>query len=58
MDPAIAIFVAGLLWIAIVLGPKFGAEDRPAFKDPNVNPRPMVSSMKPADWERRSRGQR
>ena len=35
-------FVLAMLVIAIVLGPKYGAEDRPAFKDPNVKPRPNV----------------
>ena len=35
-------FVLAMLVIAIVFGPKYGAEDRPAFKDPNVKPRPNV----------------
>ena len=41
MDP-VAWFVLAMLLIAIVLGPNYGAEDRPAFKDPNVKPRPNV----------------
>lgn len=47
------IFVAVLLLIAIVLGPKYGAEDRPAFKDPNAKPRGMVSSNAVGEWRPR-----
>ena len=39
---AIIIFVVVPLVIAIVLGPKYGAEDRPAFRRPDEKPRPMV----------------
>ena len=53
MDP-VAIFVVAMLLIAIVLGPKYGAEDRPAFKDPNVKPRAMVSPMRVGEWKRRA----
>jgi len=52
MDP-IAIFVVGMLLIAIVLGPKYGAEDRPAFKDPNVKPSPVVGPMPVGEWRKR-----
>lgn len=46
-------FVLAMLVIAIVFGPKYGAEDRPAFKDPNVKPAPMVSPMRVGEWKRR-----
>ena len=52
MEPVV-IFVAAMLLIAIVLGPKYGAEDRPAFKDPNIKPRAMVSPSDVSEWRRR-----
>ena len=52
MDP-VALFIVGLLLIAILLGPKYGAEDRPGFKDLRVKPRPVVGSMRRSDWRRR-----
>ncbi len=42
MDPAIIIFVGVPTLLAIVFGPLFGAEDRPAFKWPDRKPRRMV----------------
>ena len=49
MDPA-AIFVLGMLLVAIVFGPKYGAESRPAFKNPNVKARPTAVR---SDWRSR-----
>jgi hypothetical protein len=36
-----------MLLIAVVLGPKYGAESRPGFKNPNVKPRPNAVA---SDW--------
>ena len=47
------IFVGAMVLLAVLFGPKYGAEDRPAFKDPNVKPRPMVSPMDVSKWKRR-----
>ena len=52
MDPVV-IFVWAMLLIAIVFGPKYGAEDRPAFKDPNKKPRSMVGSNAVGEWRPR-----
>jgi hypothetical protein len=46
MDP-IAIFITGMLLIAVLFGPKYGAESRPGFKDPDIKPRP---NSVPSDW--------
>jgi hypothetical protein len=46
-------FVLAMLLIAIVLGPKYGAEDRPAFKDPNIKPRAVVGSNDVGEWRPR-----
>jgi hypothetical protein len=40
-------FVLALLVIAIVFGPKYGAESRQGYKDVNVKPRPNSG---PSDW--------
>ena len=52
MEPAV-IFLVAMLLIAIVLGPKYGAEDRPAFKHPDVKPRAVVGSNDVGSWRPR-----
>ena len=47
------IFIVALLLISIVLGPKYGAEDRPAFKNPDAKPRAMVGSNAVGEWRPR-----
>ena len=36
------ILIGVVLFVSVVLGPLFGAEDRPAFRRPDKKPRPMV----------------
>ena len=42
MDIAIILFIVVPLLIAIIFGPMFGAEDRPAFRWPDKKPRRNV----------------
>jgi hypothetical protein len=49
MDPVI--FLGAVLLFTIVFGPILGAESRPGFLRPDRKPRPMVSSMRPSEWE-------
>ena len=49
MDPIVFLFAVMLA--TIVLSPILGAESRPGFLRPDRKPRPMVSSMRPSDWE-------
>jgi hypothetical protein len=51
MDPLFFVLIAILL-ATIVLGPIFGAESRPGFLRPDRKARPMVSSMRPSDWDK------
>ena len=50
MDPFF-IFLAVALLASIVLGPIVGADSRPGFRRPDRKVRPMLSSMRPSDWE-------
>ncbi len=38
MDIAIILFIVVPLLVAIIFGPMFGAEDRPAFRKPDERP--------------------
>jgi hypothetical protein len=49
MDPVL--FLVASMLAAIVLGPIFGAESRPAFLRPDRRPRSFAHSMRPSDWE-------
>jgi hypothetical protein len=48
----IAIFLACFFFIAIVLGPIFGAESRPGFLRPDRKPRRMAGAMRRSEWDR------
>ena len=50
-DETVAIILGGALLFAVIAGPLFGAESRPAWR--NVDRKPsfrMVGSMRPEDW--------
>jgi hypothetical protein len=51
MDPYF-IFLAAAVVASIVFGPVFGAESRPGFRRPDRKLRPMLSSMRPSDWDK------
>jgi hypothetical protein len=51
MDGTVAIIPLGVLLFAMVGGPLFGAESRPAWLDVDRKPRfRMVGSMRREDW--------
>jgi hypothetical protein len=54
MDPVV--FLVAVMLGAIVLSPILGAESRPGFLRPDRKPRPMASSMRPSEWDRRDWG--
>ena len=46
-----AVVLTGVLLFVVIFGYFFGAESRPAWKDPNRKPRfRMVGSMRSKDW--------
>jgi hypothetical protein len=50
MEP-ISIFFIALVLGTIVLSPFFAAESRPGFLRPDRKSRPMMSTMRPSEWD-------
>jgi hypothetical protein len=51
MDATMVYILAGVLLFAIIAGPLFGADSRPAWRNVERKPRfRMSGSMRPEDW--------
>jgi hypothetical protein len=50
-DGTVAIVLGATLLFVVIAGPLFGADSRPAWRNPNRKARfRMVGSMRPEDW--------
>ena len=51
MEETMAIILMGVLLFVVIFGSLFGADSRPAWRNPNSKPRfRMVGSMRRKDW--------